>query len=270
MTRRLFGSTPAALAITIALFALHPASAPAQQDAALDLPESTFRGIVECLVAGKEYVMPALACVDRGQGDEIAFREKMPLGDGNWDKVCEDKNDRRRLPADVIKRIATEKQIAPTGIRLLGAVFCHGPDPPDANPETPRLALDLAGLDLPYSLVIDRSVVNGFIDARNLRVKGDFSFEHALILDTLRLNRANVDGSVYGRGSFIKELRVFDTHVAGTWQHRDSVIFSDAQYVRATIAGDLNVSGSAFSRLWIQSSRITGSLVLDNSEARCA
>ena len=48
-----------------------------------------------------------------------------------------------------------------------------------------------------YSLVIDRSVVNGFIDARNLRVKGDFSFEHALILDTLRLNRANVTTAPY-------------------------------------------------------------------------
>jgi len=44
----------------------------------------------------------------------------------DWNSVCRDKNDARRLPSDIIKRIAAQKdvQLAPTGIRIIGAVFC--------------------------------------------------------------------------------------------------------------------------------------------------
>ena len=115
-------------------------------------------------------------------------------------------------------------------------MFCGDPN---------TAGLDLAGLDLTYSLVIDRSVVNGFLDARNLRVKGDFSFENAVILGNLRLNRARVEGSVYGNKSFIDRLRVNDTQINGTWWHREAVVFSDAEIVRANISGDLNLEQSA-------------------------
>lgn len=130
-------------------------------------------------------------------------------------------------------------------------------------------ALDLAGLDLPHSLVIDRSVVNGYLDARNLRIKGDFSFDDAVIVGSLRLNRARVDGSVYGGRSFMKRLFVSDTQVNGSWTHPDSVIFSDVQFLRAGVSGDLSINGSACSRLWVLSSHIAGTLDLNDTEARC-
>ena len=263
---RNFAGAGAVISAAFALLVAAPT--PAQTASAPDIPEATFRAILDCLSHGKEIVMvPQLDCVSRLRGDALAQEAQMPLGapgwNGDWDEVCRNESDPRRLPANIIKRIAAQKEvsIAPTGIRIIGAVFCGDPN---------TAGLDLAGLDLTYSLVIDRSVVNGFLDARNLRVKGDFSFENAVILGNLRLNRARVEGSVYGNKSFIDRLRVNDTQINGTWWHREAVVFSDAEIVRANISGDLNLEQSAFSRLWIQSNRIDGTLFLNNSEARCA
>jgi hypothetical protein len=263
---RNFAGAGAVISAAFALLVAAPT--PAQTASAPDIPEATFRAILDCLSHGKEIVMvPQLDCVSRLRGDALAQEAQMPLGapgwNGDWDEVCRNESDPRRLPANIIKRIAAQKEvpIAPTGIRIIGAVFCGDPN---------TAGLDLAGLDLTYSLVIDRSVVNGFLDARNLRVKGDFSFENAVILGNLRLNRARVEGSVYGNKSFIDRLRVNDTQINGTWWHREAVVFSDAEIVRANISGDLNLEQSAFSRLWIQSNRIDGTLFLNDSEARCA
>src|SRR5262245_48255192 len=96
------------------------ASARAQDRAAFDIPEATFDAIVGCLSQGREVVMaPKLTCVARqdgpGSGDKIAKQAHMPLGernwDGNWDKVCADSSDPRRLPANVIKRITAHKSV---------------------------------------------------------------------------------------------------------------------------------------------------------------
>jgi hypothetical protein len=255
-----------AFVLTIAMIAFNPYSGSAEQVTELD--DLTFRAIADCLGEGKEYVLPARACQERRQGSRIALNHwNMPhddeSGDDSWDKVCQDKTDRRRLPANVIKRLAAERQIAPTGIRIIGAVFCGGPGSDDA-------ALDLAGLDLNYSLAIDRSVINGNLDAHNLRIKGDFSFDNTVILDTLQLNRAHVGGSVYGSGSFMKKLSVTDTQVAGTWHQTESVIFSDAQILSAAISGDFDMTNSAFSWFLLQSGHVTGMLRLDHTQARCA
>jgi hypothetical protein len=272
MTCRFLGSIPAALAITISVATLQLTFAPAQEGAAFDPGDSTFHAIVGCLAEGKEYVMPS-TCVNRGRGDETAKQANMPLGEGDWDKACQDKDDPRRLPADVIKRIAAQKemQIAPSGIRILGAIFCHDPTAPEnSHSETVLTAVDLSGLDLPYSLVIDHSAVDGDIDATNLRVKGDFSYRSAVILKSLQLNRARVEGSVYGNASFMNQLVVSDTEVKGTWEHQDGVIFSDSKFLKTMITGDLSLSGSAFSWFLIQSSRVVGTLNLNNTEARCS
>jgi len=246
-----------------AAFATLPANA--QSAIASNLSEANFQTIVQCLSHGDEIVMvPKLRCVTRKSSTEIAEKENMPLHQGDWNSVCQDKNDPRRLPADIIKRIDAHKDVrpAPTGIRIIGAVFC-GSDPD-------KTALDLAGLDLNYSVALDRSVINGDLNARNLRVKGDFSFENVLILGDLWLNRAHVQGSVYGNKSFIRNLSANDTQIDGTWWHRESIVFWEADIVRANISGDLNLSMSAFSRLWIQSDHIAGTLDLNDSEARCA
>jgi hypothetical protein len=259
---------PAALALAIATIAFNSEAGSAQQIAEPDVSESTFRAIADCLSEGKEYVLgeervvPTRGCYTHG--DRVALKGwSVPFVDEDWDNVCHNVNDSRRLPANVIKRLATERKIAPTGIRIIGAVFCGGPG--DAG-----VALDLAGLDLSYSLIIDRSVVNGTIDARNLRVKGDFSFDNTVILDTLRLNRARVDGSVYGGNSFLKRLRVTDTQIAGSWNQADGVIFSDARFAGVKISDGVDMSNSAFSGFRLETGHVDGTLNLDHTQARCA
>ncbi len=244
----------AAIIMAAVLMALATASGQAQTPASIE--PQTYTDIVACLRDGREIVMtPALECVDRNAGDPKAEKEGMPLAEKNWDEVCARK-DPRRLPAGIIKHIVKEAQIAPSGIRIIGAVFCDG--------------LDLVGVDVPYSLVLDRSLVKGPVDARNAHIKGDFSFEYAVILGNLRLNRAQVDGSVYGGASFMRRLRVHDTRIEGSWHQRNSIVFLDAWIIRARIAGDLDLRNSAFSRLWIRSSQVAGTVALDETEARCA
>ncbi|RAI38405.1 hypothetical protein CH341_27905 [Rhodoplanes roseus] len=244
--------------VGLALAALSAAGLAAAQDAAAPGQVKTnFDRIVACLSEGNEVVMaPQPACVPRQAGDAVADKAGMPLGERDWARVCGNGADPRKLPSDIVKRLAREAGIAPTGIRIVGALFCDG--------------LDLAGVDLPYSLVLDRSVFNGLLDARNLRVKGDLSLEYAVLFETFRLNRARVEGSVYLGGSFIRKLRAYDTHVQGSWQHKSAIVFLDAHMIRLAVSGDLDMSRSAFSRLWIQSSRIGGTLGLDETEARCA
>jgi hypothetical protein len=174
----------------------------AQPAAAPNSPDATFQVMVGCLARGQEIVMvaPRPECRSYGEGAAIAEASRIPFGarEGDWDRICQANDDPRRLAPDAIKRVATQKDIAiaPTGIRIIGAVFCRG--------------VDLVGLDLPYSIVIDHSVVEGNIDARNLRVKGDFSFEYAVVLGKVLLNRTHVEGSVYAGTSFAEELLVSD------------------------------------------------------------
>src|SRR5262245_19116937 len=249
----------AILASVWAVLATEPLRA--QERAAPDPFDQTFQAILSCLSHGQEAVFgPKLSCAPYSKGDDVARRAKMPLGEPgtNWDEVCRNRDDPRRLPPDLIKRIVAQKDvpIAPAGIRIIGGVYCNG--------------LDLVGLDLPYSLVIDRSVVNGMIDGRNFRTRADFSFDNSVTLHSLLLNRAHIDGSVYGNRSFLNRLMVNDSQINGTWWQTESVIFTDAHFHRTTITGDLRLSESAFSRLWILSRTVGGTILLDDSEARCA
>ncbi|MDC7785582.1 hypothetical protein PQJ75_15900 [Rhodoplanes sp. TEM] len=242
----------------VAAAALLPAGqGRAQHGAPAEGVKPDLKAIADCLAAGREIVMtPQPDCVDRQAGDETAEKAGMPLGERDWVRACSNGGDPRRLPRDTVKRLAREADIAPSGIRIVGALFCDG--------------IDLAGVDLPYSLVLDRSVVMGVVDARNLRLKGDFSIEYAVLFGTLRLNRARIEGSVYLGAGFIRRLRAYDTHVTGSWQQKTAIVFLDAHLVRLAVSGDVDLTRSAFSRLWIQSSRIGGTLRLDETEARCA
>lgn len=257
---RLFVGPIAALSIVIAAITTVLVAAPpgrAQDAVPPAAVKSDLGTLATCLATGNEIVMtPSPVCVPRQAGSAMAERAGMPLGERDWSKVCGNGDDPRKLPRDTVKRLARQADIAPSGIRIIGALFCDG--------------LDLAGVDLPYSLVLDRSVFDGVVDARNLRVKGDLSLEYAVLFETLRLNRARIEGSVYFGGSFMRKLRVYDTQVNGSWQHKAAVVFLDAHLIRIAVSGDLDMTRSAFSRLWLQSSQIGGTLGLDETEARCA
>jgi hypothetical protein len=255
-------SRPILLLLILACATLVTAAARAQRpDSSASGPtEATLQAIVSCLSQGHEAVMvPHFHCEAYAVGAGFAQSEKMPLElhDVDRNQVCRNKDDPRHLPGDIVKRIAARKDaIAPSGIRIIGGIFCGD--------------VDLVGLDLPYSVVLDYALVNGNLDGRNLRIRGDLSFEHTIVLGNVLLNRAHVDGSVYGGWSFIDQLLVNDSQVDGTWWQSDSVMLSDTQFHRTSFSGDLRLDNSAFTQLSILSSNIGGTLGLNNSEARCA
>ena len=156
------------------------------------------------------------------------------------------------------------------GIRIFGAVFCPDDSVHGVELLKAHIALDLAGLDLPYSLVIDHSIIHGIIDARNLRVKGDFSLDYAKITERLNLNRARVDGSFYADNSFMRKLVVNDTTINGTWWQREGIAATDVEFRQVHITGDLNLRKTVFGQLLLKSSAVAGTLALDASEARCS
>jgi hypothetical protein len=243
-----------------------------QPDFPLDMFARCFSQSGEIVFSPEPHCLPHYA----GQNvDQTEFRDENP------DKICGMEQSPRRLPVDAIKRLSAygskpvtvrnEANIWPMGIRILGAVFCPQAAGDGAQAPSNPVALDLAGLDLPYSLVIDDSVFMGAIDARNLRIKGDFSLDHAIVTDGLLLNRARVDGSFYSERSFIDRLQVNDTVVSGSWWQDDGgLVFSFARFNQAHIAGGLSLKDTAMGQILIQSSSIAGTLLLDGSEVRCS
>ncbi len=176
-------------------------------------------------------MVPSMQCVPRGSGSDKAENSSMPLA-ADPKAICSDKTDPRILSGDVIKRIAADSaHIAPSGIRIIGAVFCH--------------PLDLVGLDLPYSLVLDRSLFVGGINARNFSVRGDFSIDYAVLLRGLILTRAKVGGSVYSQGGFIANVILSDTSIGGSLHLLRSVFLQDARFIRTSVSGDLSINNSA-------------------------
>src|SRR5262249_60883047 len=108
-----------------------------------------FRTLMSCFATGfgEILMVPSMQCVPRGSGSDKAENCSMPLA-ADPKAICSDKTDPRILSSDVIKRIAADSaHIAPSGIRIIGAVFCH--------------PLHLVWLDLPCSRVLDRSPVAG-------------------------------------------------------------------------------------------------------------
>jgi hypothetical protein len=236
---------------------LAAANAQGQDTAPLRTPDPV-EAIATCLAEGLgEVLMSAtVQCVPRGTGSDLAESAGTPLG-VDAEAVCRDRNDARVLPGDTVKRIAADARhhVAPSGIRIIGAVFCE--------------ALDLVGLDLPYSLVLDRSLLARGINARNFSLRGDFSIDYAVVLRSLILTRAKVDGSVYSQGSFLENLILSDTTISGSLHLLRSVLLHDAHLFRISISGDLSINNSALSSFLLQSSRVGGALDLSNSEVRC-
>lgn len=237
---------------------LAAATAHAQDTTASRTPDWVLGAIMSCLSEGLGEVLmaPTVQCVERTKGSKLAKQEGMPLH-VDPESVCQNKDDPRVLPGDVVKRIAADpkRRVAPSGIRIIGAVFCE--------------KLDLVGLDLSYSLVLDRSLFVKGINARNFSLRGDFSIDAAVLLNSLILTRAKVDGSVYSGGAFLDNLILSETNIAGSLHLARSLLLRDARLYRISLSGDLTIKDSALSFFLLQSSRVGGALDLSDSEVRC-
>ena len=245
------------------------AAAPARtQDVQPSPSPTTAISIIElieqCAFNNQELFVPALKCIERyGADREIrASREpyvrQLPYKQ-DGDKVCSDPQyEKQILNGNIIKRFVNEakKKVGAAGIRIIGAIFCE--------------ELDLAGLELQYSLVIDRSVFKDGIDARNLRVMGDLSLDNGIVFESFDLRRGRIEGTFWGRWAFFEHVDFSDIEIRGAARFSGSVFLTHASFAGATISRDLDLSQTAMSRFTLASGQVKGELNLSYSEARCA
>jgi hypothetical protein len=250
------------IAVLAATFFASPAhSQSAAPDAAAPKPDPLVATIADCAHQGLEIVMLMTGpdCVARTKGPKKKTSD-VPFGIADLDARCKDDNERRKLGPEIIKQVVRyadeQKQpIAPSGIRIIGAIFCD--------------RLDLEGLDLPYSLVLDHSAFAAHLSGRNLKIRSDFSLDGSFLLWGLNLGRARIDGGFYARSSLIASITVADTEIKGSWHQQASLVSGNAIFRGLTLAGDMYFIGTGLTRLSLQASNIRGGLNLVLSEARC-
>jgi hypothetical protein len=221
----------------------------------------------------KAIIEQILTCLEKGQEAVLLQKQPVecaPFGKGvsrvqssdaskniNIASICQDPGDLRRLSGNAIKLIAGQKdRISPTGIRVIGGVYCK--------------QLDLVGVDLPYSLVLDKSVFKEGVQGRNFRTHGDLSFDKSLMFGELFLARVHVDGTIFASEAVIQKVRLLDAEVHGSALLRNSLILDLAAFDTVLLSGELSVRNSLFPYLLVQFSKISGVLDLTDSQARCS
>ena len=227
-----FGVLLLGLLIWSALAGNAAASGPGIADHLVQTPKSigiagghtnqTAEAIVRCLKQSKEAVLfpdDGVNCVDKRGADEALATRKADLPQMiDVRAICEREQiapgkDKRVLDRMIIKsvaQVAANETIDRSGIRVIGAIFCNG--------------LELTGIDLPYSLVLDRSVIwsgkypntlFGNIEARNMRIAGDFSVDDSRIYGNIRLVRSELAGSFYAGKTFANHVQIENSTIKG-------------------------------------------------------
>jgi hypothetical protein len=220
-----------------------------------ETPAAVIESIVGCLAKGEEAVLlqkQPVECAPFGKG-----ADRVPAENINIASICRDPADQRRLAGDAIKLVAKQKdRINPTGIRVFGGVYCK--------------RLDLVGLELPFSLVLDKSVFAEGVQARSFRTQGDLSFDNSLMFGEFFLARVHVDGTLFADEAVIQKVRMLDAEVHGSALFRNSVILDLAAFDTVQLSGELSVRNALFPYLLVQFSKVGGVLDLTDSRARCA
>jgi hypothetical protein len=228
--------------------------------------------IVACLKVGMEAVLvpewPSVVCATPMKGGEFLDGHEASTENKNQyahphkvdvRKVCEEHHDQRILGKDIIKKLVRQlaQDIDPIGMRIIGGIFCFG--------------LDLSGLDIPYSLVLDRSIVGegGQVDLRNFRTRGDLSMDNMVVYTGVRIRRSEISGSIYGERAFLNKLEIGDSVVKGSIKLDHSFIVETLNLENISVDGDVDISTSYFSALEVLKDKIDGVLDLSRSQSRC-
>jgi hypothetical protein len=228
---------------------------PPEPETEPDTANAVIEQIVGCLAKGEEAVLRQKQPVDCAPFGKGAGR--IPAENINIASICNDPADQRRLSGNAIKLVAKQKdRINSTGIRVFGGVYCK--------------KLDLVGLELPFSVVLDKSVFAEGVQARSFRTQGDLSFDNSLMFGEFFLARVHVDGTLFVDEAVIQKVRLLDAEIHGSALFRDSVILDLAAFDTLQLSGELSVRNALFPYLLVQFSRVGGVLDLTESRARCA
>jgi hypothetical protein len=225
-----------------------------------------------CLSAGMEAVMvpqsAGVFCTRAGMGEKFLDRKQKEKDSGyqhphqiDAETICREKSrpaaDRRILDRHFIKELAREADsIDPRGIRVIGGIFCDG--------------LDLIGLTIPFSIVLDQSIFLKGVDLRNFHTSGDFAADNSVFFDEFRFSRAKVKGSVYLTLAFMQTLKIEDSEIGGSVKLHKSIIKSQLNIESSKVEGDVDVYASFFSYFMVLRNQIDGALDLSQTQARCS
>jgi hypothetical protein len=259
-----FGLRPCSLFALAAVVLTAPASWGADESVVkLDSNTEVVPEIVKCLQRNKEAVLltHGVACKDYRRGNSYFAKE---LFDAPFEfesiKDCArevpGQVNARRLDTDAIQALAHDKHIGSHGIRIIGAIFCQ--------------RLDLIGLVLPFSLVLDHAAFKEGIELRNADINGDLSLGDSILLNQLRIIRSRIRGSLFADNSFIDRISMGNTTIDNSVSLNESLLFKSTEFYNVQIAKELSVRGSALSYFITQFSSIGEILDLSHSEARCA
>lgn len=238
--------------------------APAAVPAAAD--DNTFALIAECLKRGGEVSLrsaDAPLCHAYGEGIRLLERNAQLAGPSiNYDDICNTATDdlvkdRRILPGRTIKRLAAlgRDAIDPSGVRIIGAIFCE--------------KIDLIGLDIPYPLVLDRSIFVKDVEIRNFRSQGDVSLEASEIRGRLKLFRSRIGGSFYLQASYFEAITVLDTNINLSLKMARIVVKDNIVIGNTVVTGDLDLTRGYFSSISLTKSSVGGAFDFSQTVARC-
>lgn len=232
--------------------------------------------LLGCIQKGGQVVLyPSGAfCTSRYNG-EAFFRDAAP-NDFDPKDACKSK---RILPAGVIRWLGNKlasilkpsQSASPSTadtrdsddtphakelqIRIIGAAFCDN-------------ELNLSDLNIPYALVLDRSVFTYGIRAEKLTVGGNLSFGGAYIYDNLAIGNSTINGTLYGRGAFIQRIRIYDTQVLDNLRFNRAVLPDYTNFERVN-ARAIDLSDSRLSTLNAREITISERVNLSNAQATC-
>jgi hypothetical protein len=231
--------------------------------------EGSLAKLTKCLLAGMEGVVivdrQGVVCARPFYGTKLldlgaSWRgsESYPaLPMVNAEDVCKKNTDLRILDRRIIKDIIkkSKDQIDPRGIRIIGGIFCDG--------------IDLDGVDIPYSLILDRSIVRGRVDIRNFRTKGDLSLDGSVIYNSILINRSEISGSLWMTYALANYAAISNTSVRGSVELDHSFVVNRLSLENNVVDGDVDLSTMFFSQLEVMKDKIHGVLDLSESQARC-
>ncbi|MCC3244914.1 hypothetical protein LG047_06200 [Methylocystis sp. WRRC1] len=241
--------------------------------------ETMLARVAVCMARGMEAVLVpdlnGVVCAAASRGG--FFLESTVAGKPRYEapkyvkaaQICADAqtSDRRVLPRGFVKDLVreTKDKVDPKGIRLIGAIFCEG--------------LDLSGLDIPYTLALDRSTFRcgkstecrrSPVEVRNFRTKGDFSLDTVLSYERILITRAEISGSLWMEFAYAQKLVISDTTVKGSLRLKGSLYREELNIENVAISGDVDLSASFFSNVSLLKNQIDGALDLTQSQARCS
>lgn len=239
--------------------------------------------IIACLSRGLEAVMvpdhDGVLCASASRGriylDQISGKAldglyEYPVIRRTISELCPGDrkgSDKRLISRSFIKELIRKSaaDIDPRGLRVIGGVYCEG--------------LDLVGLDLPFSIVLDKSVftcVNSSecdrsaVDIRNFRTKGDLSLDYIDAHVPILITRSEISGSLYGQDALLDSINVIDSTIHGSLNIYNSRATKQITVENSKVEGHVDFSRSFFSNLILIRNRMDGALDIVGTRARCS